>query len=345
MSKQVTYTAHQQKGVLLNANESSKNLLPTIRKEIQEAIFDIAFNRYPDDECTEICEAYAHYLGISSDQILAGNGSDQHLGFLIGTFLGKGKKLLTLAPDFGMYDYYASSYEADVVRFVLDPPASMDVDAFIEFGVQEKPQLVLFSNPNNPTGNYIEPLQIQEICKAFDCPVVIDEAYGEFAPESSISLLSQCENLYVTRTLSKAFGLAGARIGFLISSVENMKRLKPYHVPYSLNSISMKVGTIVLKHALEFEKEIERIKTERDAFLSKSYRFLQIAKSDANFLWIQTPHIEKLLSFFAKKGLNVRQYAHKEYCRVTIGTTEENQWIKEVLEAFEQEEALCEQEK
>lgn len=336
--KQVQYKVHTQQGVLLNANESSKNLSAAIRKEIQDAIFDIEFNRYPDDACQKLCEAYGNWIQVPADQILAGNGSDQHLGFLIGTFLGKEKKLLTLAPDFGMYDYYASSYEAQIVRYALDPLQAMDVDAFIRFGKQEKPQLVLFSNPNNPTGQFLNNEQIEKICKAFDCPVVIDEAYAEFAPDTCLSLLDVCPNLYVTRTLSKAFGLAGARIGFLITSKANMEAIRGNHVPYSVNSLSMKAAEIVLSHATEFKPEIERIKKGRDAFLSKSYTSFSFSKTEANFLLIQTPHVDKLLALFSQKGLSIRSYQQKNYCRVTIGTTQENQWIQEVLDAFEQEE-------
>lgn len=338
---QKKYKVHSQKGILLNANESSKNLSSAIRKEIQEAIFDIDFNRYPDDACSLLCETYGNWIGVPASCILAGNGSDQHLGFLIGMFLEKGKKLLTLSPDFGMYDYYASSYHADVVRFNVDPLKPMDVDELISFGKKEDPQLILFSNPNNPTGHYVSNEQIQKICDAFACPVVIDEAYGEFAPDSCLSLLETCQNLYITRTLSKAFGLASARIGFLISSLSNMEKLRDYHVPYSVNSLSMAAATIVLKHASEFEGEIDRIKKERDQFLSKTYTSLSLSKSDANFLLIQTVKISKLLSMFAQKGLCVRSYENKNYCRVTIGTTQENRQIQEVLDAFEKEETYA----
>ncbi len=341
--KQVQYKVHTQKGVLLNANESSNNLSVSIRKEIQEAVFDIEWNRYPDDRCQKLCEAYAKWIHVPADQILAGNGSDQHLGFLIGTFLGKDKKLLTLAPDFGMYDYYASNYDAQIVRYELDPLQPMDVDAFIRFGQKEDPQMVLFSNPNNPTGQYLDNEQIKKICQAFHCPVVIDEAYAEFAPGSCLSLLEVCQNLYVTRTLSKAFSLAGARIGFLITSLENMEKIRDDHVPYSVNSISMKAAEIVLNHADEFTSEIKRIKQERDAFLSRSYTSFSLSRSHANFLLIYTSNIDRLLDLFEQKGLSIRRYEQKNYCRVTIGTTQENQWIKDVLDTFEKEEAYAHQ--
>ena len=95
--KQVQYKVHTQQGVLLNANESSKNLSAAIRKEIQDAIFDIEFNRYPDDACQKLCEAYGNWIQVPADQILAGNGSDQHLGFLIGTFFRERKKAFNIS--------------------------------------------------------------------------------------------------------------------------------------------------------------------------------------------------------------------------------------------------------
>ena len=335
---QFVYQPHQQNGILLNANENPWDLPDFIRQEIKEALDTIAFNRYPEDSAQELCEAYSQIIQIPASQILAGNGSDQHLGLLIGTFLGKGKNLLTLSPDFGMYDYYASSYEAGILKYTIDPFSHLDVDDFIGFARENKPDLILFSNPNNPTGNLLTLDEIQKILVAVPCPVVVDEAYIEFAQGSAVVLLDRYDNLYVTRTLSKAYGLAGVRIGFLISNQANMDALRPLHVPYSVNSISAKVATIVLHHADWFQEQIETIKAERDRFKTLSLQRCRIQSSQANFMLIQTPEIEALKKTFKDNGLTIREYEGKDYCRITIGTPEENQIVKDVLEAFDKEE-------
>lgn len=212
MAKKIeAYSGQKQSGILLNANESSENLPQDIIQEILHAVENTAFNRYPDTAQIELRKAYAKAMGLQTEQVLAGNGSDQMLGLLIGMFLGKGKSLYTYDPDFSMYEYYASSYEADVEKYALPYDGSLDIESFIQHGREKKVSLVMFSNPNNPTGNCLSIEQIRKIIAGFaPVPVVIDEAYFEFSDETSaLTLLADYDNLYVTRTLSKAYGQIG----------------------------------------------------------------------------------------------------------------------------------------
>ena len=245
-----SYAARTNGAIMLNANECYKNISAEIVKELQAAIADLALNRYPDESSSELIHAYAQVKGISSDHLLAGNGSDEMLGLMIGYFLGKGKKLLTLSPDFSMYDYYASMHESEVVKFPCEQDGSFSIADFIEFGREHHVDMVLFSNPNNPTGHFVSNAQLCKIAEAFPrIPVIIDEAYGEFAKESMLTYLDTYHNLYVTRTLSKAYGFAGARLGFLISCPSNIAKLKPVLVPYNISSLTQRAGVIVLRHA------------------------------------------------------------------------------------------------
>ena len=132
-----SYEAQKQEGILLNANELYKNASDEIIEEVKEALSDIAFNRYPDMENKELIQAYGNVMNIQSNKILAGNGSDEMLGLLIGYFLGKGKRLYTLDPDFSMYDYYASMHEADVVKYTCFEDGAFDVDKFIQDGKEK----------------------------------------------------------------------------------------------------------------------------------------------------------------------------------------------------------------
>jgi histidinol-phosphate aminotransferase len=342
MAKKIeAYSGQKQSGILLNANESSENLPQDIIQEILHAVENTAFNRYPDTAQIELRKAYAKAMGLQTEQVLAGNGSDQMLGLLIGMFLGKGKSLYTYDPDFSMYEYYASSYEADVEKYALPYDGSLDIESFIQHGREKKVSLVMFSNPNNPTGNCLSIEQIRKIIAGFaPVPVVIDEAYFEFSDETSaLTLLADYDNLYVTRTLSKAYGLAGVRLGFLISSVKNMAQIIPSSVPYALNSISMKIGTIVLSHADQIQKRIAETKDRRNEMYArvKKLRSIQFYPSQANFLHGCCDHKEELLAMFAKENIVIRNYQGKNTFRITIGNAEENEKVWQVLKKYEEE--------
>ena len=339
MEKKIeSYTTHVQSGILLNANEGSNNLDTKIIEEIKEAMNDIAFNRYPDNDQTELLEAYGKVIGVKKENLLAGNGSDQMLGLLIGTFLSKGKKLYTFDPDFSMYDYYASCYEADVKKYPLNDDGTLDVDGFIENG--KDVSLVMFSRPNNPSGYCLSQEEIKKVLNGFqDIPVVVDEAYIEFAKEdSAIQLLNEYNNLYVTRTLSKAYGVAGIRVGFLISNEENMKVMKSGSVAYALNSVTMKIGTIILKYADTFQKQAKIISQKRDAMYEqvKNLNKITFYPSQGNFLHGKTDNKEKLLKMFEEKNIVIRNYKDDTF-RITIGNDNENQAVLEVLKKYEEE--------
>lgn len=336
-----SYTAAETKGILLNANENSHDLPADIKNEILEAVASVALNRYPDSDETELLQSYGDVMGLSPARLLAGNGSDQMLGYLIGSFLGKGKKLCTLKPDFSMYDYYASGYEADVIKFETAPDGSFKAEDFITYAKENKADMILFSNPNNPSGFCLKIEEIAKIAQAFDTiPVVIDEAYMDFSKEeSAVSLTEQYPSLYVTKTLSKAYGMAGIRLGFLISSEENMKPLKQAFVPYALNSVSMKIACVILRHAEQFQKQIREIISERERMYAvlSAYDRLHFYPSQANFLYGYSKDKQRLLELLKEEGIVIRDYRGTDTFRITVGTTGENELILKVLKKFEEE--------
>ena len=332
-----SYTSHDQEGILLNANESTIQFDDSILQEIQQAISKISWNRYPDTDCKELKKLYANIIHQSPEQILVGNGSDQMLGIMIGSFLGKGKTLYTLDPDFSMYDYYASMYDADIIKHKV---SFFNVDAFIEEGLKKKVDLVVLSNPNNPTGMTLSVDELKKIITAFsNIPVLIDEAYAEFSQESVIDLVNTYSNLYVTRTLSKAYALASIRVGFLISNSDNIARMQKKMVPYSVSTIDQTVASIVLKHSQMFQDEIQRIVQVRQDWLekAKSMHSLKIWDSQANFFMVETQWIDDLLQRFEQKNIKIRKFKDKEYCRITIGNTAQNEIVWQILETFEED--------
>ena len=152
MKQTIMYETNQKAGCLLHANELPWNISEEMRQEIINAIATLEFQRYPDTECTQLIKTYCEVASLFEKQVLAGNGSDELLGLLIGAYLGKGKTLYTLSPDFSMYDYYAGMYEAKVLKFKTREDGSYSVNDFVEFGRRNQVDMIMLSNPNNPTG-------------------------------------------------------------------------------------------------------------------------------------------------------------------------------------------------
>lgn len=332
------YQHHLQEGLLLNANENSRGLPDVVLEDFLARVPALQLNRYPDDDCKSLRQAYAKHIGVSPDQILAGNGSDQMLQLLISAFISKDRKLLTLSPDFSMYDFYTLSYEGKLCKYPIlhGSQVHFSLDEFIHQARDLKPGLILFSSPNNPTGWQISNEELLKLCWAVaPIPVVADEAYVEFADESALDILNNTDNLYITRTLSKAYALAGARVGFLISTRKNIERLRPYRVVYSVNTLSMALAESVLAHAGLFEDMIEKTRAERER-LQQAYGELpglEVLPSAANFLCIAADGdlLQTIREALEEKQIVLRWYEGKNYVRVTIGTREENDQVLDIF--------------
>ncbi len=331
------YKVHQQSGILLNANEASYSLDADILDEIKSNLDTISLNRYPDTTCKKLHESYASLIGVDASWVLSGNGSDQMIGFLVQKFLGKDKKLCTLAPDFSMYDYYAQAYGSEVLKFQTLEDGSFSIDSFIDFGKENKVDMILFSNPNNPTGHVISKTEMIQIASSFcNIPVVFDEAYMEFADESAIDLLAKYPNVFVLRTLSKAYGLAGIRCGFMIS--QKVPSLQSSFVPYALNSVTQMIACTVLKYANRYDSRIEDIKHERDRMYEvlSSFKKLVVYPSCANFIYGKSQYKKRMMELLAEEDIVIRNYDN-ECFRITVSNQEENELVLQVLKRFEEE--------
>lgn len=330
-----TYTAQNNQGTLLNANENPENLNRKIVKEISEAIAKIDFNRYPDDDMNDLKRAYGAYISLSPDQIIVGNGSDEMLGLLINLTLGEGKKLYTMEQDFSMYDYYASMQGAEIVRFPITADDVFDVDEFIRFGKKNTIDMIIFSNPNNPTGRQIKTGPIIKILESFqDIRVVIDEAYAEFCDVNMLSYVELYPNLLITRTLSKAYGLAGVRCGFLLGNKELIKEISPYKVPYNVNVLTQLTALITLQYKDVMLAGIERIKALRDTmymeYLMKKPQKVTLYSSAANYFYGVCEDKEKLLQVMEENDIVIRNFDGNSF-RISVGNEEDNQRVIELL--------------
>ena len=341
MGKTNAYTAAKRDGrILLNANESSLNLSAQLLQKAADIVTKISYNRYPDPAETELLSAFGKKMGISPDCLLAGNGSDQMLGYLITTYLGKGKTLLTLNPDFSMYQYYASSIDAKTVGYRQDEGGGVKIDDLIAFGKKENADMILFSNPNNPTGSLIPRTDIEKLVQNFkDIPVVIDEAYMDFADDESVlPLIDQYDNLFVTRTLSKAYGLAAMRVGFLVGNADRVSALKADFVPYAMNSLSMAIAAALIPE-IDVAGFVKDIRIQRQWLYQRlsGCKRLKVWPSQANFIYGKAEDLDGLLACLQAEGIVIRTYNGTSYFRISIGTQEENQLVWKAIASYEGE--------
>lgn len=333
-----TYQVIQEEGIRLNANESPFPISDTCLQEVIEAVKTIEFHRYPDDSHQQLKEAYAKYLGLHSEQLIMGNGSDEMIGLIIATQINENDCVYTMEPDFSMYDYYTSLHGGHMVKYEYPLNSEFNVNDFIENGKKANAKLVIFSNPNNPSGQCISETDIKTIIEAFhDCYVVIDEAYGEFNDFSMLPYLNEYENLIVLRTMSKAFGMAAIRCGCMAACSTTISKLLPYKVPYNINTMTQMCAVILLKHAQQMKQNIELIKKERDAMLQElkeaDLSDIIIYPSKANYLYGSSVHKQKLLDAFKQHNIIIRNFTDTDTFRISIGTPQENRLVLDIIKS------------
>ncbi|MBE6053674.1 MAG: histidinol-phosphate transaminase [Clostridium sartagoforme] len=338
-----SYSNNNSKKIRLNGNESPVEINENKLKSAVEALKDIELNRYPDSNSDALREAYSKYAEVKKENVIAGNGSDEMLNLAISKIISKGDKILTLSTDFVMYDFYTSINQGEVIKYEFDLDKGFNVDEFINLGQSSDVKLILFSNPNNPTGYGFTIKDIRKILDAFkDKVVLVDEAYYEFYGESVVSLINEYRNLLVTRTLSKAWGLAALRVGFLIGNEESIEELLKYKTPYNVNSVSQEIAINYLKDSKALLNNLEHIISERERFYKElkeieeealnKYKEVKIKfyQSKANFIYGKTEFKEKLIEALEKEDITIRNFEDERF-RITIGLEEENSKVVKAI--------------
>ncbi len=311
--------------IWLDKNENPFDLPPEIKEEIFEELRKTPFNRYPHITSMPLREAIAEFYELSPKNVAVGNGGDELLSYIIRIF--DGDYIVTTPPTFGMYYFYAKLNGIPVVEVPLDENFTINGDMIAEKA--KNASIVFIASPNNPTGN-TQPKE--EILKVLDTgtTVVIDEAYTEFSKKSYIDLLDKYENLIILRTFSKAFSLAGARVGYLLASEEVVDALYRIKSPFSISSLTMATAKVMLRHYDLVKERVNYIIKERKRVYNefKDYAY----PSEANFLLIRLDAYEFLL----ERGIVVRKLGGRleGHIRVTIGKKEENDELIKALEGF-----------
>jgi histidinol-phosphate aminotransferase len=332
--------------VQLNVNENPYPPSPAVVADIATAVAEAAstLNRYPDREFTELRAALASYLGhgVTPEQVWAANGSNEVMLQLLQAFGGPGRRALSFAPTYSMYPEYARDTMTEWVAGHRETDFSLDLAAARELILEQQPSVVLLPSPNNPTGTALPPEAVSMLCEAaasidgHSGIVVVDEAYGEFrrsGTPSALELLPQHRNLVVSRTMSKAFALAGARLGYLAADPAICDAIRVVRLPYHLSAVTQATASAALRHAPELLGNVAELRAERDRTVSwLREQGLQVADSDANFV---------LFGLFADRhavwqgllehGVLIRETGPDGWLRVSIGTADEMTAFKNAL--------------
>ena len=300
---------HIEADIIVNANECNWGLPVAVQTEIAEAAKGFAFNRYPPMKAERLCRLIAADFGVPEANVQVGNGSSELLQMACYAFGGSGRKIAFPSPSFSMYGVYTKLSDSKSLPYSLNEDGYIDSEAVIAFCNREKPNLLIICNPNNPTGNYNSLWQIEKILANVDCPVIMDEAYMEFAggyeadfAGSTMTLLAKYDNFICLRTFSKAYGLASMRVGYAVGSREMMRILGKVLLPYHVNAFSLLTAEIVYKHKQLFVERTNQIIVEREKMRNSLTELgFRVWDSATNFLMFTAlPEMADKLSLFGK---------------------------------------------
>ncbi len=333
--------------VQLNVNENPYPPSEAVVADVAAAVADATrtLNRYPDREFTALREDLAGYLGhgVTPAQVWAANGSNEVMLQLLQAFGGPGRTAVSFAPTYSMYPEYARDTMTRWVVGHREEDFSLDLDHAARVIATERPSVVLLPSPNNPTGTALPPEAVAAVCAAaaeVGGVVVIDEAYGEFrrtGTPSALEVLPHTPNLVVSRTMSKAFALAGARLGYLAASEEICDAIRVVRLPYHLSAVTQAVARVALRHADELLARVDDLRAERDATVTwLRGEGLDVADSDANYvLFGRFADRHAVWQGLLDRGVLIRETGPDGWLRVSIGTADEmaafRQALREVL--------------
>ena len=334
---------------LLNVNENPYAPSEQVVADIAAAVADAArgLNRYPDRDFEALRADLADYLATESGvrldaaQLWAANGSNEIMLHVLQAFGGPGRTALSFAPTYSMYPEYARDTSTAWVAGRREEDFSLDPDAARAAIEQHAPSVVLLASPNNPTGTALPASTVLAVLDAAaavpgGCVVVVDEAYGEFRRRgvpSALELLADHPHLAVSRTMSKAFGLAGARVGYLAAASELVDALRVVRLPYHLSAVTQAVARAALAHSAELMAQVGALRDERDALVTwlRSHG-LQVAESDANFvLFGLFDDRHAIWQGLLDRGVLIREVGPQGWLRVSVGTPQETAAFKDAL--------------
>lgn len=315
--------------IKLDANEGKNILLE------DDLVIDkgFSFNLYPDNEAAALREEISRFTGIKTSNILPGNGSSEMIELVIKTYADKNDVILSFTPTFSMYSIFSQVYAAKFVSIKCNENFSVDIKALTAKAQEINPKVIFLCNPNNPTGYLIDKSEILYLLDNTDSIVVIDEAYIEFGGDSIVNEISEYKNLIVLRTMSKAFGLASLRLGYMVSNDKIINLISKVKAPYTLNAVTQYIGVRALKNADRVTAYIDEVKQQREYLFNELIKEnIKAYKSSCNFVFFYLK-INDLLKKLQDHGILIRGFSGdlKDYYRVSVGYDWENKKFIESL--------------
>lgn len=297
------------------------------------------YNRYPDPYQQKLKEKLAFVKQIAANQIFIGNGSDECIDILLRTFCEPGKdNIIICPPTYPMYEVSANINDIAVQKALLLSDYQLNV-SHIEQLVNANTKIIWICSPNNPTGNSLDLIDIETILNHFDGIVVIDEAYINFSKQKSfVQSLIDYPNLVVLQTLSKAWGLAGLRLGMCFASPEIIGYMNKVKAPYNINIVTQELALQALEEVGQVNDMIKLLVDMRNALaqvIASIPHVIQVFPSDTNFILVKIPKARQLYEYLLSKGIIVRDRSALELCedslRITVGTEQENTLLVDAI--------------
>ena len=316
--------------------ENDKKL---IYLDANESPFDNGINRYPDNKHVQLKKVISKLKNVDKNQIIFGNGTDEILDLIVRVFCNPNKdKIITLPPTYGMYDVIAKTNGVENVEIPLKNDFSIDKNEILKLSSKTTKVLFLCS-PNNPTGNSFDINDLAGLIKNFNGVVVVDEAYIDFSSKKSlISLINENNNLIITQTMSKAYGMAGIRFGMGFSNEKIINYLNKIKPPYNINVLTERKALEQLNKIDQIKIGIELVLEEKKllvAFLERLEFVEKIYESDSNFILVRVDNADLRYNQLSEKGIIVRNRSNQYLCqnclRITIGTENENKSLIKTL--------------
>ena len=319
-------------GVLLDANENSFG-----------SVVETGLNRYPDPLQKELKSVIAGIKNISPDEIFIGNGSDEAIDLLIRAYCEPGNdQILIFPPTYGIYSVFANINNVGITELPLTESFQLDLDLYRQTD-KSNIKIIFICSPNNPSGNLLKRQDILAILESADSLVVIDEAYLDFANDPGfVDQLSDFSNLVILQTLSKAWGLAGIRLGLAFANPEVIDILNKIKYPYNISRVTQALALKALQNIQIKDEYVSLLLVQKD-FLETELKKLKIVKkifpSDANFLLVRFEQAQIIFTQLLERKIIIRDRSGQIHCaeclRITIGTEAENKLLIDALKEME----------
>jgi histidinol-phosphate aminotransferase len=323
--------------VKLNYNENlflPRSKLVQLLKEVAE---ECDLRIYPQEEEPKLKARIGEYLKVTEKNVAIGNSSDEVMDRVSRIFLEKGDKAITFTPTFSVFRYCVNYGGADFVGVPLHDDFSLDVEE-MQATFTPDAKLLYLCSPNNPTGNQLKRREVEALIEEFPGIVLVDEAYAEYADYSVVSLIDKYENLVVLRTFSKAFGLAGLRLGYAVANPRLACTIDRLPAPYAVNVISLSMGRKLLENVAMARAAVEALKAERRTLINRlnEVKGVEAFDSKTNFVLfnVEKPYEEVYLNLL-KKGIVIKKLGrilkYANCLRTTVGTPEMNEKLLKAL--------------